>query len=184
MTDVHPDVAPYNQEEADECAHEGCSRKAHTHIVVVHDGVDHRVPFCVDHHLEYSQPGHLKILKKLAGIAHLFHHDDEPEQNPAVAADQHVEPPYTPVHAEVGKDLTPMEASDAGMAPEPQEIPPSGPVNRTPSAGAPPEETSPAPAPAEEAPDEEVVEPASSQVEGQPVEPGDEVVEAPPSKDA
>lgn len=175
MTDTHPDVAPYNVQEADDCADPECPRKAHTHIVVVHNGVDHRVPFCVDHHLKYSQPGHLKILKKLAGISHLFHEDEE-QQNPAAAdPDQHVEPPYTPIHAEPGKDLKPMEAVDAGALPEPQETTPPGPL-----AG---QDPAPVGSATEKESEPEVIEPASSQVEGEPIAPGDEIID-PSSKDA
>lgn len=212
MTDTHPDVAPYATDKA-ECAHEGCNRRAHTHIVVVHDGVDHRVPFCVDHHLEYSQPGHLKILKRLAGISHLFHHEEEPDPNPAFA-DQHVEPPYVPEQPKDG-DMTPMEAHDAGAAPEPPEAPAPGPAEEPiteheyqstedtvvagaePPAGDQPPAAEPAAEPApeapaapaegapEEPPAEEPIEPSSSAVEGAGVEPGPEVIDAPDaSKDA
>jgi hypothetical protein len=47
----------------------GCTEVATTHMIIVAAPDEYQLPVCNLHHLEYSQPGHLKELRVLAGFA-------------------------------------------------------------------------------------------------------------------
>jgi hypothetical protein len=74
MTDTRPVADPVYPEGSDAddiklaCMVPGCTQPANTHLILIDVPDEHHLPVCVDHHLEYSQPGHLKHLKSLAGL--------------------------------------------------------------------------------------------------------------------
>jgi hypothetical protein len=55
------------------CMVPGCTRPASTQMIVVAAPDEHQLPVCDLHHLELSQPGHLKDLRELAGISEQVH---------------------------------------------------------------------------------------------------------------
>jgi hypothetical protein len=48
------------------CMIPGCPTPATTHLTIIIAPDEYELPLCATHHLEYSQPGHLKFLKTLA----------------------------------------------------------------------------------------------------------------------
>jgi hypothetical protein len=65
MTDTDPAYAPIPELA---CVIPGCTNVATTHLTIISTPEEHELPLCATHHLEYSQPGHLKRLKELAGL--------------------------------------------------------------------------------------------------------------------
>ena len=189
----HPSTSPYAEGEAD-CIDPECDRPAHTHIVVIDNGEEHRAPLCKDHLLQYSQPGWLRKLRQFVGLGR---EEDATPHDP----DAHVEPPYDPAVEHGEPELRPMEAPN--LKQPPQQVPAPGPTGMIPApeqvekdqrrgstvgetvsedqlASEQPESQTEQEAPAEgeqDQPEEEAVEPSSSADPGpDAVQPGPEVI--------
>jgi hypothetical protein len=81
MTDTQAPVYPEPISAADpdlNCMIPGCTDRANTYLILIDVPDEHQLPVCVTHHLEYSQPGHLKHLKSLAGLSEEKLHVHQP----------------------------------------------------------------------------------------------------------
>lgn len=65
MTQTDPAYAPLPELA---CVIPGCTNVATTHLTIISAPEEHELPLCSVHHMEYSQPGHLKLLKEIAGL--------------------------------------------------------------------------------------------------------------------
>ena len=63
------------------CMIPGCPTPATTHLTIIIAPDEHELPLCATHHLEYSQPGHLKFLKTLLDL------DEQPPEPVASPAE-------------------------------------------------------------------------------------------------
>jgi hypothetical protein len=102
MTVTDPAYAPMPELA---CMAPGCPEAATAHLIVIDAPNEHQLPVCAGHHREYSQPGHLKHLKELAGLVEEKLHVHQPGDQGQ--GDQPVEP-----QSAVG------EQDDSGPGPE------------------------------------------------------------------